>query len=116
MVRKDKYKVICKYNELFFDENERRRFDIRNSDFWAKMDDLRRAYPNNVITVERRIDNKRAPYLYETIIVHCDSKEVQTIADNILSQYYYIVPLKFCDLDFVVPREDIIKELLRNDQ
>lgn len=115
MTKNDKYKIVCKYNELFFDEKERLLYDTRNSNFWQKIDDLHRVYPNAAITVERRVDNRRAPYLYETVTIHCDSKEVQDIADDIFKQYYTIVPLKFYDQNFTVPREDIIKELLRND-
>lgn len=57
--QKNKYQIICKYNELFFDENERNRLEAKNSDFWIKMHDLHIKYPQTEITVERRIDNKK---------------------------------------------------------
>lgn len=113
--QKDKYQVICKYNDLFFDENERNHFDARNRDFWIKMNDLRMKYPQTEIIVERRIDNKKFPYLYETVVIHCNSREVQAIADQIHHQYYHILPLKFDDTVPEEHRKDIAQELLRND-
>ncbi len=87
-------KITCNYNELFFTENKRIKGDNRNSDFWQKIDDLTRAYPNTELIITRTLNkNKHVSYYYEDLLFESDSPKVLKLAIEIYQRHYYIVPL-----------------------
>lgn len=110
---KNIYQRHAIYNELFIDQEYRRKGDGRNREFWFAMDDLHNQYPECSILVERYVIKHFSTGLGEDIRITCGLPEVQKLAERIYNTHYYVVPLNLAPLEDGT-RDDAIAYLVGN--
>lgn len=92
------WKIRYKYNHLFFTEKSKDDYYDLNTDFWIKLDDLRRANPDCQICIERNIEYRSIVGRYcEVLEIQCEQESILNKALLIYDQFYHFLPLDLKD-------------------
>jgi hypothetical protein len=109
MDKEVKIEVRNGYIRQYFDEQKRAQYDARNTDFWQRLENLQKIHPEANIAVELFLTGYHG-VLYESVSILCDEDKTKCLAEQILHQYYYLVPLQFYPQ--FEGRDDVLKELM----
>jgi len=98
-----------KYNHLYFTEKSREAVDIKNSNFWIHLSDLKNANPNIEIVTTETIKDKWGQF-YSVLHFDCSNADVLEKIQSIYNNHWYPVPLELHPEFSQLNIEDILKE------